>query len=33
MGSPLGQVLADIFMIELENSLPPNLTKHITFWK
>ena len=33
MGSLLGQVLADIFMIELENSLPSNLTKHITFWK
>ena len=30
MGS-LGPVLAEIFMIELENSLPPNLTKYITF--
>ena len=33
MGSPLGPVLADIFMIELENSLLPKLTKYITFWK
>ena len=31
-GSHLGAVLADIFMIELENSLLPNLTKYITFW-
>ena len=30
MGS-LGPVLAEIFMIELENSLPPNLTKYIIF--
>ena len=33
MVSPLGPVLADIFMIELENSLVPNLIKYITFWK
>ena len=33
MSSPLGPVLADIFMIELENSLLPNLTKYITFCK
>ena len=33
MGSPLGPVLADIFMIVLENSLVPNLIKYITFWK
>ena len=32
MGSPLGLVLVDIFMIELENSLLPKLTKY-TFWK
>ena len=30
MGSPLGPVLADIFMMELENSLAPNMT---TYWK
>ena len=33
LGSPLGPVLADIFMIQLENSLLPNLTNYITFWK
>ena len=33
MGSPLGPVLVDIFMIKLENSLLPNLTKYISFWK
>ena len=33
VGSPLGPVLAGIFMIKLENSLLPNLTKYITFWK
>ena len=33
MASPLGLVLADIVMIELENSLLPKLTKYITFWK
>ena len=33
MGSPLGPVLADIFMIELENWLLPNLVKYIIFWK
>ena len=33
MGSPLGPVIANIFMIKLENSILPNLTKYITFWK
>ena len=33
MGSPLGPVLADIFMIELKNWLLPNLVKYIIFWK
>ena len=33
MGSPLGPVLADVFLIELENSLLPKLTKYITLWK
>ena len=33
MGSPLGPVLAGIFMIKLENSLLPNLAKYITFGK
>ena len=33
MDSPLGPTLVDIFMIELENSLPLNLAEYITFWK
>ena len=33
MDLPLGPVLADIFMIELEKSLLPNLAKYITFWE
>ena len=32
MGSPLAPLLADIFMIELERSLIPNLGK-IKFWR
>ena len=33
MGLPLGPVLSDIFMIELEISLLPELTDYIQFWK
>ena len=33
MAEPLGPVLVDIFMIELENLLLPNLIKYVTFWK
>ena len=33
MGSPLGPVLSDVFMIELETSLLPELTDYIQFWK
>ena len=33
MGSPLGPVLSDIFMIELETSLLPELTDYTQFWK
>ena len=33
MGSPLGPVLADIFMIDLEKSLLPELTSYISYWK
>ena len=33
MGSPLGPVLFDIFMIELETSLLPKLTDCMQFWK
>ena len=29
MGSPLGSVLVEMFLIELENSLLPGLTKYI----
>ena len=33
MGSPLGPVIAGIFMVELENSLNPNLMEHMSRWK
>ena len=33
MGSPFAPVLSDIFMIELETSLLPELTDYIQFWK
>ena len=33
MGSPLGQVLAGIIMVELENSIVPKLNSHLQFWK
>ena len=33
MGSPLGPVLANIFMVELENNLIPQLGDKVTFWK
>ena len=33
MGSPLRPALFDIFMIELETSLLPELTDYIQFWK
>ena len=33
MGSPLGPVLADIFMVEFEKSLLPELTSYISYWK
>ena len=32
MGSPLGLVLSDIFMIELKTSLLPELSDYIQFW-
>ena len=31
MGSPLGPVLSDIFMVELETSFLPELTDYIQF--
>ena len=33
MGSPLGPVLAGIFMVNLERSLVPKLNVYINFWK
>ena len=33
MGSPLGPVLANIFMVELETSVIPNLNDKIKLWK
>ena len=33
MGSALGPVLSNIFIIELETSLLPELTDYIQFWK
>ena len=33
MGSPLGLVLAGIFMVNLERSLVPKLNVFITFWR
>ena len=32
-GSPLGLALADIFMIELEKAMLPELTECIKYWK
>ena len=33
MGSPLGPVIAGIFMVELERTLLPRLTEYMTPWK
>ena len=33
MGSPLGPIIAGIFMVELENTLVPSLSEHLLFWK
>ena len=33
MGSPLGPVMAGIFMVELEKSLIPTLMEHMSPWK
>ena len=33
MGSPLGPVIAGIFMVELEESLLPKLSSYMTSWK
>ena len=33
MGSPLSPVLADVFMVELENDIVPVLREYLSFWK
>ena len=33
MGSPLDHVLANIFMVELEQNIIPTLSKDISLWK
>ena len=33
MGTPLGPLLADIYMVELENTLVPKLKQHIKNWR
>ena len=33
IGSPLGPVLANIFMISLEEAILPSIKKHIAHWK
>ena len=33
MGSPLGPVLAGIFMVELERTILPTLREHVSPWK
>ena len=33
IGSPLGPVLANIFMVELETSVIPNLSNKVKLWK
>ena len=33
MGSPLGPILAEIFMVELENTLVPKLKQYIKNWR
>ena len=33
MESPLGPVIAEIFMVKLERTLLPRLTEYMTLWK
>ena len=33
LGSPLGPILAYIFMVELENNIVPALLENLRFWK
>ena len=33
MGSPLGPLLANIFMISLEKKVLPNVSNYLCYWK
>ena len=33
MGSPLGPILANVYMVELENTLVPRLHQHVQKWR
>ena len=33
MGSPLGPIVDDMFMVELENNIVPVLQEYLSFWK
>ena len=33
MGSPLGAILANVFMVELESTLVPRLHQHVKKWR
>ena len=33
MGSPLGPILANVFMVELKNTLAPRLYQHVKKWR
>ena len=33
MDSPLGPILANVFMVELENTLAPRLHRHVKKWR
>ena len=33
MGSPLGAILANVFMMELESTLVPRLHQHVKKWR
>ena len=33
MSSPIGLIIADIFMVELERNLLPTLSQYMTSWK
>ena len=33
MGSPLGPILANVFMVKLKNTLVPRLHQHVKNWR